>query len=189
MILKRRQLLLATLVIALGAAVFVNWYYTRVPAQEANGSTSAAEISEKQSTTAESERNLGDAQYVNANTQEVMKQEYFASAKLRRGTAHEQAKQELQKIINDKNADKAAVDNANRALADIAAAIKTEADLETLISAKLGSECIVILSGDSAQVVLGQNDPDAQSILQVQEMVMKQTKLPAEKITIIERNG
>jgi len=188
MILRKRQLLMATLVIALGAAVFVNWYYTRVPVQEANG-TPTAEVSEKQSTTAESERSLGDAQYVNASAQEVMKQEYFASAKLRRGTAHEQAKQELQKIISDKNADKAAVNNANKALADIAAAIKTEADLETLISAKLGSECIVILNGSSAQVVLGQNSPDAQSILQVQEMVMKQTTLPAEKITIIERNG
>ncbi len=29
MIIKKRQLLLATLIIALAAAVFVNWYYTR----------------------------------------------------------------------------------------------------------------------------------------------------------------
>ena len=27
-LIKRRQLILATLVVALGAAVFVNWYYT-----------------------------------------------------------------------------------------------------------------------------------------------------------------
>lgn len=36
MIIKKRQLLLATLIIALGAAVFINWYYTK-PTANAHG--------------------------------------------------------------------------------------------------------------------------------------------------------
>lgn len=32
----KRQIVLATLVVALGAAVFVNWYYTKPDAEKAN---------------------------------------------------------------------------------------------------------------------------------------------------------
>lgn len=42
MIIKKRQLLMATLVLALAAAVFVNWYYTRPAATSvANAETKA----------------------------------------------------------------------------------------------------------------------------------------------------
>ena len=52
-ILKRRQLILATLVVALGAAVFVNWYYT--------GNSS---LSTEDTTGSEYVQNLGEAKYV-----------------------------------------------------------------------------------------------------------------------------
>ena len=59
MILKKRQLLLATLVIALGAAVFINRYYNAPKAESA--ATAADNAAQKE---AENGANLGDARYV-----------------------------------------------------------------------------------------------------------------------------
>lgn len=58
MIIKKRQLLLATLIIALGAAVFINWYYTKPTAK------SAGTKPEQTTQQAEQGANLGDARYV-----------------------------------------------------------------------------------------------------------------------------
>ena len=60
MIIKKRQLLLATLIIALAAAVFVNWYYTRPEVETAGAGK--GETTTKQD--AEQGINLGDARYV-----------------------------------------------------------------------------------------------------------------------------
>lgn len=39
----KRQIVLATLVVALGAAVFVNWYYTKPDAEKANTGVTVTE--------------------------------------------------------------------------------------------------------------------------------------------------
>ena len=61
MILKKRQLLLATLVIALGAAIFINRYYTAPQVDSA----ASGEVKEQQtSKSTDKGANLGDARYV-----------------------------------------------------------------------------------------------------------------------------
>lgn len=186
MVIRKRQLLMATLVVALGAAVFVNWYYTR-PQAQSTGAEATAQANASQGTvqqTQEERENLGDAQYVNSSKQAST--EYFASAKLRRQNAHDEAEEKLKKIINDKNADSEATKAANQALADIGKAIQAEADMENLVTAKIGSECVAILGTDIAEVVVGKGVLNEQITLQIQEIVMKHSSLPAEKITIIE---
>ena len=85
MILKKRQLVTATLVLALGAAVFVNWYYTKPHADvsAAGADVSATEVAEK----------LGDAQYVLSDVSG--KADPFAEARLKREKAHDAAMEAL----------------------------------------------------------------------------------------------
>jgi len=187
MILKKRQLLMATLVIALGAAIFVNWYYTRPEAEQVGSTGVSGPMLTEQS--GEPRENLGDAQYVNAiepEAEEVAKREYFASAKLRRATAHDEAKETLQEVIGNTKSPSEAAKSANEALAALAHGIKLEGDMENLITARLGSECVVILNGDSAEVVVGKGVLNEQLVMQIQEIVMKQTALSAERVTIVE---
>ena len=61
-IIGRKQLLTFSLVLALGLAVFVNWYYTKP-----QGNTTEPEVT--------NEANLGDAQYVNSDLVET--ENYF----------------------------------------------------------------------------------------------------------------
>ncbi|MDR0314835.1 MAG: hypothetical protein LBH71_02660, partial [Oscillospiraceae bacterium] len=64
MIIKRRQLVMATMVVALGAAVFVNWYFTK-PHIDQTGIQSGRSVTQDQDT---NKVNLGDAEFVNSTT-------------------------------------------------------------------------------------------------------------------------
>ena len=157
----KRQIVLATLVVALGAAVFVNWYYTKPDAEKANtGVTVTEEVTQAAG-------NLGDALLVNSssvssqsNTKETKAQqaqaqvedEYFAQARLNRSTAHD----------------------------------KLEADTENLINAKIGSPCVVVIGSNTAQVVVGKGVLKDAITVQIKEIVLKQTGFSVENVTIME---
>ncbi|MBQ8015056.1 MAG: SpoIIIAH-like family protein [Clostridia bacterium] len=188
MIIKKRQLLLATLIIALAAAVFVNWYYTKPDIQSAGADvlkTTAPEVQEG--------ANLGDARYVistDATLDDVAAQaqasEYFAGAKLRRQTAHDEAAEALNDIIKDSSSASEAVGQASSALKELAEAISLESDIENLITAKVGCENLVILNGGNAEIIVENGSLDDVTVVKIKEVVVKQTGYPVDNITIIE---
>lgn len=188
MIIKKRQLLLATLVVALAAAVFVNWYYTRPEIESANagaGVTTKPQVQEG--------ANLGDARYVisgDATLEDVAAQaqasEYFASAKLRRKTAHDEAAEALNDIIKDDSSSSEAVSKASSALEDLATAISLESDIENLITAKVGCENLVILNGGNAEIIVENGSVDDVSVIKIKEIAVKHTGYAVDKISITE---
>lgn len=189
MILKKRQLLLATLVIALGAAVFINRYYT-VPKAE-----SAANVqSENQAQqTADKGTNLGDARYVISTdvtlddaAAQAVASEYFSSAKLRRQTVRDEAAEALNDIIKDDDSAPEAVAKATDALTEISNSIVLEGDIENLLSAKVGCESLVILNAGNAEVVVENGSLDEVSVVKIKEIIVKQTGYTADKISIVE---
>ena len=185
MVIKKRQIVTATLVLALGSAVFINWYYTRPESELANAGTSVEAIEETAG-------NLGDAQYVNATTTDQntatssSKSEFFAATKLRRASAHDEAAEVLNDVIKDTSSDATAVKEATVALTALSNAIKLEGDMESLIKAKIGSECVVLINNEKVEVVVGKGALDDNKILQIKEIALNQTEFPVENITIVE---
>lgn len=188
MVIKKRQIVTATLVLALGSAVFINWYYTRPESELANAGTSIEAVENTGG-------NLGDAQYVNAtttagdNTTSKSKDEYFAATKMRRESAHDEAKEILSDIIEDSSSDATAVKDATAALTALSKYIKLEGDMEALIKAKIGSESVVIINNEKAEIVVANGMLDEGKILQIKEIALKQTGFSVENITIVELNG
>ncbi len=180
MIIRKKQIVTATLALALGAAVFVNWYYTKPETQ----STLNAETTTK----AQETENLGDAQYVSATTAKSSAQT-LSDFKLKRDAAHDEAKETLNSVIKDQKSSSEAVSQATDALKLLSADIKDEADLENLITAKISGDCIVIIDSDVCQVVVEKGKLTDNVSLQIKELVMKQTKIPSKNITIIELKG
>ena len=183
-LLKKRQLVLVTLVLALGAAVFVNWYYSK-PMVAADGRvvTTAAPLA----TMGQQEEHLGDSLYVH-NPYGSASGEYFAGAKLQRKSAHDEAKDTLNAVVVDSKANSKAVTDASKALQALANAIKLESDCESLITAKTGSECLVTIGEDNVQVVLGGPPIDGATALQIKEILLQKTKFPDDRIMIVELN-
>lgn len=179
MVIKKKQIITATLALALGAAVFVNWYYTKPEVQ--------TNLSSEKTTRYAEEENLGDAQYVSATT--AASTETFADFRLKRDSARDEAKETLNAIIKDSKSSPDAVSKATDSLQAIADNIKDETDLENLITAKISGSCIVVLDGDICQVIVENGRLTQNVSLQIKELVVKQTKIPSKNITIIELKG
>lgn len=170
-IIGRKQLLSFSLVFALALAVFVNWYYTKP-----QNNITSPEVT--------TESNLGDAQYVNSNSVEI--ENYFESAEINRKKAHGEAKDYLTEIINDENADSETKVVAREKLAKLSEQIKTESDIENLVTAQINSKCLVTYSNETIEIILPKGTVNNESIIKIKDIILSKTKLTSDKITIIE---
>ena len=181
MIVKKKQLLTATLVLALGAAVFVNWYYTKP-----HPSATAAD-SPVPATATQAAENLGDARYVSSDVSG--RADPFAEPRLKREQAHSAAVDALQEVLQDASASQAAVSQASQELAALTERMTCEADIETLVQAKTGMENLVILGEDSAQILLAAPARESAVMIQITELAAQKSGLDPAQITIIESSA
>ncbi len=172
-ILKKRQLILAGLVVALGAAVFVNWYYT------------GGEISNPQSTTdADYVQNLGEAKYVNATE---TKKDVFEELKFER---KKQQDESLDKLNDSLKNVSAGSEEAKTITASINALTKNQqlqTELEALVKAKIKGECLITITESGAQVVVAKGVLNDTISLQILEIVISNTDIKAENVIISEQ--
>lgn len=174
-IIGRKQLLIISLTGALGLAVFVNWYYTNP--QRNN-------LTEPEVT---SEVNLGEAQYVNSGN--VTQSDYFSSAKLKRTQSRDISKEHLESIVSGSEFDEDTKASAREQLIKIADNIKKETDIENLITAQTGGECLVILDSDNIEVILPDGTIKEDILLKIKDIIISKTDFSADKITVIERSN
>lgn len=173
-IIRKRQLLVAALTVALGAAVMVNWYFT---------DSNDKKLADNTETTAEYVQNLGEAKYVNAEGKQA---DYFAETQLKREKAHDESVEELNKTLSS-------VPSGSEEAKAIAASItaltdqkKLEADIETLVSAKLGSACIAVINDGAAEIVVKKGTLNDDAVLKVMEIIESNTDIPASNVKITE---
>ncbi|MCI6771287.1 MAG: SpoIIIAH-like family protein [Oscillospiraceae bacterium] len=191
MIAKKKQILTATLLIALICAIGVNWYYSR---PQNNPVTTTAQ---------EQEQNLGDSLLVAGSVKqaettkpeqttqsetdtEENNSEAFATAALNKTKAHDEIKSQIEKLINSESLDTESKNKITTLMDEFTDAVKKESDCESLITAKTGCSSIVIINNDTAQVIMQKNSLDEATILQITEIIEKNTNISAENLTIIE---
>lgn len=203
MLIRKRQVLTATLIIALCAALTVNWYFTKP--QSAGNNTSetdeavtgnlgdtlfvAGTTAKADETTAadeDSTESLLKDNEVKTSEEEAQAEEYFASAKLKRSQSYDEVIDDIEKIISDGNLDSGEKNKITVMLTDYQNDMKVQTDAENLISAKTGKDCLVIINGDSCQVILEKNTLNDTLILQITEIIEKNTDIFSENLTIIE---
>ena len=172
-IIGKKQLLSFSLVLAFGLSVYVNWYYTN----------NYSDISEPETT---ENYNLGEAQLVNSDNISSDNSDYFIQAKVNRTKAHDEAIQNLDEIIKNKNFDEETINLAKNKLVNISEQIKIETDIENIIKAQLNQDNLVTYNEDSIDVIMPKGTVNDESILKIKDVVFAKTKLSAEKIIIIE---
>lgn len=196
MIAKKKQVLTATLLIALIAAVAVNWYYSRSPVTVSDDNTSQHE---------EISGNLGDSLMVagsvysdengNDMSEETTQQQvvdtaaqdaYFAEAKLKRSQMHDEVAEQIEEILSNGNLSQEGKSEVTNLLSDFQTSLKQETDTENLIKAKISGDCLVIISDKTAQVILPQGTLIDNVLLQITEIFENNTGISPENLTIIE---
>lgn len=172
-IIKRRQLILATLVVALGAAVFVNWYYT------GNNSLSPTD----ETTLADYVQNLGEAKYVNAEGQSS---DYFSETRLAHKKSNDEAIDKLNKSLENVASGTEEAKVIAEQIDELTEQIKTEESLTNLITSKVGGECLVMINNGAAQIVVQKGLLNDDTALQIMDVVTRNSQLDPTKVTMSE---
>ena len=165
-----RNIVIALSVLLIGAAVYVNWQLFGAPSKNVS---KPADVS--------TEVNKNDDESKAAT-------DYFASADVSRKQARDEAKEVLQSVVDDKEALDAAKEKALADIAAMAANIELEANIEQLIKAKGFEECVAVINGDKATVVVKSDGLKPNKLSQILEIVYKQANILPENVTITEKN-
>lgn len=182
-LIRKKQILAATLVIALVAATGVNWYYSQYMNEGSLTDVTTEQVS----------GNLGDSLLVAATTAPAEETtagsdsaKYFSEAKLKRTEAEDEVIDNIEDILENTNLDSKEKGDISNLLSEYSANIKSQYDAENLIKAKTGSDCLVVINEGKCQVVLEKNTLNDTLILQITEIIEKNTNISAENLTIIE---
>lgn len=174
----KKQVMLGFLVVALGLAVYLNYYFsTQNPlTAEVDGSTSTT-------------KNLGDAQYVDnpstVSTTKADPSDYFVQARLNRENARKEALDVVRDLMNDVKASQETQEKALEKATAIAAAIEQESKVESLVKAKGFKDCVAYIEEDRCNVVVRSEKLTSAEALQITEIVTAQSKVVAQNVNIV----
>ena len=193
----KRQLVLASLVVALGAAVYLNWVFQgEEPLIATDTLTSAGELgaaqlvngkegSENQSSAHSSEASKTPASSESVPTAAKV-DEYFTEAKLSRQKARDSSVEMLQKVLTDASANDAAKKESVEQAAEIAQNIIQESNIESLIKAKGFADCVVFIQKDECSVVVRSDGLLPNEAIAIKDIIGGQAGIAYDKIKIIE---
>lgn len=113
---------------------------------------------------------------------------YFSSVQVSRQRARDEALEVLQSVVDNEEADEASKSEALAQIAQLAAEMTQESNIETLVIAKGFDACITVINDGSASVVVKREGGLlASHIAQINEIVYEQAGIEPASITIIER--
>lgn len=196
----KRQLVLAALVVALGAAVYLNWQF-------------ADNNAIVQPTSASANKEIGQAQFVNNSTDGTVPKNkntsssgkndtssqaqkttkpsedalaYFAQVKVERQKTHDGAvdlaKEVLEAADSSDDAKKEAVDKA----AEIAKNYEQETNIESLIKAKGFTECLAFIQNGECSIVVCKGEMGDDGVITIKDIVTGQSGIEFDNIKITE---
>ena len=144
-----RNIVIVLSVLLIGAAVYVNW--SMFGSNQGTGDLSV----NNGGSNLVGNNNAGNDN-VNANGGQNSNEtvDFFAASQIERQRARDEAIEVLQSVVDDATALDSAKEQALADIAAIAANIETEANIESLIKAKGFEECVAVISGDKANIVV-----------------------------------
>ena len=122
----------------------------------------------------------------NANT-EASVDSYFSGVQVSRQRTRDEAIEVLQSVVDNASSTETAKNEALAEINKLATIMATEANIETLIVAKGFEECVAVISGEDASIVVKSDGLNAAQIAQINEIVYSEAGIRPVNITIIER--
>jgi len=180
---KKKQLVLSVLVLALSVAVYLNWQFSN------SGGT--LDIGDSIWTGG----NYGEAEYVSAdsggeesNSEVIASKDstYFNTAKTNRTKSRDEALDALQTALKDTTITSEEKKSLTNSLSYLVSSIEKESKIESLIKAKGIEDSIVFINNEKCDVVIKAENTTAQLINQIKEIIVRESKIAAENISIVE---
>ena len=168
---KKRGAVYGVVALLLCTAAYLNWSYVEPPADllqtDGNSADSAAATSDDGAAAGE---------------------DYFASSRLTREKARDEAVSTLKELSESADADETAKEDAASQISALAAASVQEANIESLIRAKGYADAVVMLSDGSANIVVSppEGGLQADDVTKIRDIVVSETGMSAGQIKIVE---
>ena len=191
----KRQLVLAALVVALGAAVYLNWQFSdQNDLLAANTTTSTKELGEAQyvntnsvesgaSSQLEGEENASGAESESSLSSNAS--DYFAQTRLSRQQTRDEALDILEETIDSAGDNEETKKDAVAQTVQITQAMEQETNIENLVKAKGFAECVAFLqNGECTVAVSSENLLDSEAIT-IKDIVAGQAGSSYDKIKIV----
>lgn len=182
----KRQLILASLVVALGAAVYLNWQFS-----DNHGLDNTSII--------ESTRELGEARYVNTSnisenpntlglpeSTSAQTKKFFAEASSNRQKNRDLALEKLKSLASSQNINDEIKNEIAKQSEAISKNIQQESNIENLIKAKGFGECLVFIQNDECSVIVSPGNLNENTAIVIKDIISGQSGIKNDKIKITE---
>ena len=203
----KRNAVVATVLLFVCAAVYLNWRYAGNVAEDAApaGTQSLSSAQNDQGGGSEKDggvttKVLGDAALVGgvptvidsdpseAAPVPAPASSYFDTARLSRQQSRDNALSLLREASAQENVDQAALDDANRAIQTLAGYTMLEGQIENLVIAKGYADCVAFMGENSISVVVSAAEDGLQTedVAKITDIVLSETEYTAGQIKIME---
>jgi len=174
----KRNAVVATVLVFVCAAVYLNWRYAGNVAEQ-------VAVSQTQEET----KILGDAALVAGEVvMEAGEDSYFDTARLSRQQSRDNALGLLREAAEQENVEQTVLDEANLAIQTMAAYTVQETQIENLVVAKGYADCVAFMSDGGVSVVVSAAEDGLQTedVARITDIVLSETGFTADQIKILE---
>ena len=180
---RKRNVVVATMAILVCAAVALNWKYSGEDAVKDAQETGSKLLGEATLVSGQE----GDAQGAADEEAVYTGSDYFASARLTRQQARDNAISLLKDAAEQEGADTATANEASESIQVLAAYTLKEAQIENLVTAKGYKNCVAFMGDESISVVVstGTGELTAEDVAKITDIAMAETGLDAGGIKIM----
>lgn len=112
---------------------------------------------------------------------------YFSATQVSRQRARDEALEVLQAVVDNPESSEAVKTEALAGISAIAEEIQKEANIESLITAKGFEQCVAVLNGDTASIIVSADELNPAQLAQINTIVYEQTGIAPTGITIINK--
>ncbi len=178
--LNRKAVISAGAVVIIGVAVLLNFLLLPTDAAKDKKKVDpAVDLSDVAGAIAN-----GDSK--GASNDNANAKDKFAQMNLERRQARDEAMEVLNAVAESDTAVDAMKEEAINEIQKIAKDIECEANIESLIKAKGFEECVAVVSGETAQVIVKTQGLMENEVAQISEIVYEQANVVPDNLTIIE---
>ena len=181
----RRNAVVAVMAVLVCAAVALNWMSSSEQAvEEASGKVlGEAALVSGQETDEGTETAAPDEETVYSGA------DYFASARLTRQQARDNAISLLQEAAAQEGAEQSVANEASEGIQVLASYTLAEAQIENLVTAKGYTDCVAFMGDDSISVVVSkEGELTAEDVAKITDITITETGYPASAIKIMAAN-
>lgn len=181
-----KNLIIICAVLVCGVAVLLNFILAS-PDTPASGDgdykIDASELASK----LEDGNDSGSADGTDTDGEKTASDDYFDSAVLNRDKARDEAIEVLSAVASSDSAIDEVRLQAESDIAAIAAAIELEANIEELVKAKGFEDCVAVINGELASIIVKSDGLLPSEIAQITEIVYDQSGILPVNLTIMEK--